>query len=197
MDIIDLVDILFKNHSGDDSDYDFFISLIKHVMKEPQTAKDKTDESNGKYNPFDVGCVQQASVIRCIRRQHNHPLEKRKMQKVRKYFDADRFATYIKDTFAEQELFNIEAEIKSFIPDFNEQEDDICYPCAYLMLQLIDEYIGAKDSTPATTSPDDTESSNANHQVFNQPVIFNFVQNGDHNTQIGYVEHYHTHDEED
>lgn len=197
MDVIDFINILFKNHPGDDTDYDFFIYLIKHIMRVPKTAKEQTDEANSKYNPFDVGNVQQATVIRCIRRQNNHQLDKRKMQKVRKCSDIDRFAEFIKSAYTDQDKFNIEAEIKDYIPDFNEQEDDICYPCAYLMLQLIDEYIGAKDSTPATTSPDDTESSNTNQQVFNQPVIFNFVQNGDHNTQIGHVEHYHTHDEED
>ena len=197
MDVIDFINILFKNHPGDDSDYDFFIYLIKQLMRMPKTAKEQTDEENSKYNPFDVGNVQQATVIRCIRRQKNHQLEKRKIQKVRKCSDIDRFAEFIKSAYTDQDKFNIEAEIREFIPDFNEQEDDICYPCAYLMLQLIDEYIGIRDSTTDDSEPVEVEPSNTTQPIFNQPVIFNFVQNGDHNTQIGHVEHHHTSDKED
>ena len=41
MDVIDFINILFKNHPGDDSDYDFFIYLIKQLMRMPKTAKNK------------------------------------------------------------------------------------------------------------------------------------------------------------
>ncbi|MBR3419375.1 MAG: hypothetical protein IKG82_11845 [Oscillospiraceae bacterium] len=197
MDVIDLINILFRNHSGEETDYEFFICLIKHLMRLPNTAKEQADEENSKYNPFDVGNVQQATVIRCIRRQTNHQLEKKKMQKVRKCFDIDRSAEFIKSAYTDQEKFNIEAEIRECISDFNEQEDDICYPCAYLMLRLIDEYIGIKDNTTDESEPVEVEPSNTTQPIFNQPVIFNFVQNGDHNTQIGHVEHYHTNDKED
>ncbi len=167
MDFIRLFEILYNNRPDTLSDYRFFMMLIDNFIRKANNPKEITEDKEGKYNPF--GKISQDTVERYIRRQNK--FNKKRLSDVRRLRDIDRFATFIGKYFKDREKLNIETEIRAYIPDFNEDGEDINYLVADLFTKLMDELIGDPGKAVAPiTAPVSTDASDSSTTYYYNPT---------------------------
>ena len=150
----EFADILYKYSDTSYHPYEFLLCLFDNIMREPQSDEERKQSASNKYNPFDS--LAPDTLNRFFKGTLR--LSKRNVQKVIGKQDPDKFAKYISELNAHNQM-SIENEIKAIIPNFNHNDEVLGYACADLFIQILNDIFEGKESKEPTNADVSSNSS--------------------------------------